>query len=117
MTSRPQLAELSGRQFHEKFVYIYIEFIELNKQKKNIVQVYTSIYTKAEKFLEDELKYFFPRFYWDVCLFTMVKPIIMEGVWFHFAMTLNNILFPICVLVFQCRYLTSMPLLCTLTKN
>ena len=27
---------------------IYIEFIELNKQKKNIVQVYTSIYTKAD---------------------------------------------------------------------
>ena len=32
-------------------------------------------------FLEDELKYFFLRFYWDVCLFTLVKPIIM-GVWF-----------------------------------
>ena len=28
--------------------FIYIEFIELNKQKKNIVQVYTSIYTKAD---------------------------------------------------------------------
>ena len=33
-------------------------------------------------FLEDELKYFFLRFYWDVCLFTLVKPIIMGGVVF-----------------------------------
>ena len=34
-------------------------------------------------FLEDELKYFFLRFYWDVCLFTLVKPIMMGGgVWF-----------------------------------
>ena len=32
-------------------------------------------------FLEDELKYFFLRFYWDVCLFTLVKPIIMR-MWF-----------------------------------
>ena len=30
------------------YIYIYIEFIELNKQKKYIVQVYTSIYTKAD---------------------------------------------------------------------
>ena len=29
--------------------------------------------------LEDELKYFFLIFYWDVCLFTLVKPIIMGG--------------------------------------
>ena len=43
-------------------------------------------------FLEDELKYFFLRFYWDVCLFTLVKPIIMGGggCGFHFAMTLSN---------------------------
>ena len=40
-------------------------------------------------FLEDELKYFFLRFYWDVCLFTMVKPIIMGGCGFHFEMTLK----------------------------
>ena len=52
VTSRPQLAELSGRQFHENI------------------------------FLEDELEYFFLRFYWDVCLFTLVKPIIMGGVVF-----------------------------------
>ena len=38
-------------------LYIYIEFIELNKQKKNIVQVYTSIYTKA-----DELAQFIDEF-------------------------------------------------------
>ena len=52
VTSRPQLTELSGRQFHKIL------------------------------FLEDELKYFFLRFYWDVCLFTLVKPIIMGGVVF-----------------------------------
>ena len=39
-------------------------------------------------FLEDELKYFFLNFSWDVCLFTLVKPIIMGGCGFHFAMTL-----------------------------
>ena len=47
-------------------------------------------------FLEDELKYFFLRFYWDVCLFTLVKPIIMGGgggggCGFHFAMTLTDV--------------------------
>ena len=42
-------------------------------------------------FLEDELKYFFLRFYWDVCLFTLAKPIIMGGggCGFYFAMTLT----------------------------
>ena len=30
-------------------------------------------------FLEDELKYFLLRFYWEVCLFTLVKPIIGGG--------------------------------------
>ena len=30
-------------------------------------------------FPEDELKYFFLRLYWDVCLFALVKPIIMGG--------------------------------------
>ena len=50
-------------------------------------------------FLEDELKYFFFGFYWDVCLFTLVKPIIMEGVvftlnmycWFSLRTTTANI--------------------------
>ena len=28
----------------------------------------------------------------------------------------NNFFFPICILVFQCRYHMSIPLLCTLTK-
>ena len=47
-------------------------------------------------FLEDELKYFFLRFYWDVLvyLFTLVKRIIMGrggGGGFHFAMTLNMV--------------------------
>ena len=37
-------------------------------------------------FLEDELKYFFFRFYWDVCLFTLVN----GGCGFHFAITLIN---------------------------
>ena len=45
-------------------------------------------------FLEDELKYFFLRFYWDVCLFTFVKPIIMGGgggVWFSLRHDFNEI--------------------------
>ena len=37
---------------------------------------------------EDELKYFFLRFYWDVCLFTLAKPIIM-GVWFSLRHDFN----------------------------
>ena len=41
-------------------------------------------------FLEDELKYFFLRFYWDVCLFTLVKPIIMGGVWFSLRHDFNT---------------------------
>ena len=44
-------------------------------------------------FLEDELKYFFLRFYWDVCLFTLVKPIIM-GLWF----SLRHDFMPSCTL-------------------
>ena len=50
--------------------------------------IYTHL--KNNLFLEDELKYFFLRFYWDVCLFTLVKPIIMGGCGFHFAMTLRG---------------------------
>ena len=41
-------------------------------------------------FLEDELNYFFLRFYWDVYLFTLVKPIIMGRCGFHFAKTLKK---------------------------
>ena len=50
-------------------------------------------------FVEDELIYFFLRFYWDVYLFTLVKPIIMGGgCGFHIAMTLMFMLFPLQIL-------------------
>ena len=45
------------------------------------------------------MKLFLPKFSWDVCLFTLVKPKIMGGCGFHFAMTLtvyfslNNVYF------------------------
>ena len=43
-------------------------------------------------FLEDELKYFFLRFYWDVRLFTLVKPIIMGGEWFLLRHDFNELI-------------------------
>ena len=40
-------------------------------------------------FLEDEFKHFFLRFYWDVCLFTLVNN--NGGCGFHFAITLRTV--------------------------
>ena len=58
-------------------------------------QVVSFMKLTIHMFLEDELKYFFLRFYWDVYLFTLVKPIIM-GVWFSLRHDFNDQLVIIC---------------------
>ena len=45
---------------------------------------------QANLLLDDELNIFFLRFSWNVCRFTLIKPIIMGVYGFDFSMTLSE---------------------------
>ena len=64
------------------FKYIYNKQMTTNLRVWCHARNWQIVSFMKNLFLEDELKYFFLRFYWDVCLFTLVKPIKMGGVVF-----------------------------------
>ena len=71
-------------------IQLYNKLMTTNLRVRRHARNWQIVSFMKNLFLEDELKYFFLRFYWDVCIFTLVKPIIMGRCGFHFAMTLNE---------------------------